>query len=270
MDLYLRERPLSARFLIRKAGDMLDAFFSPICPPVVITFWCDVFLWCFPHVPYLGTHCHCPSPGHLRTFSNLPAILPASALFPYSLFSMLHPDGLSRRLIRPFHALHKASNSSLCLWRKAVLICLVLRPFLISPQPPFPVSLVITPLSHIVSRHTEPLPTLLPPTSLQQHGVPLPVFTNPSFPQWPGTYWVCICWVNKWMISMWPHGPGTPHIPSRSTQDPLLGWTVELLPQRELCEEEVCVALFHLKIPLFHIVQAFPHFNLQEIWNQNI
>lgn len=214
MDLYLRERPLSARFLIRKAGDMLDAFFSPIWPPVVITFWYDVFLWCFPHVPCLGTHCHYPSPGHLRTFSNLPAILPASALFPYSLFSMLHPDGLSRRLIRPCHALHKASNSSLCLWRKAVLICLVLRPFRISPQPPFPVSLVTTPLSHIVCRHTEPLPTLLPPTSLPQHGGPLPVFTNPSFPQWPGTYWVCICWVNKWMndlsVAPWAGHPAHP------------------------------------------------------------
>lgn len=241
-----------------------------VLPPYLPPSSHHILMWCFPHVPYLGTHCHYPGPGHLRTFSNLPAILPVSALFPYSLFSMLHPDGLSRRLIRPCHALHKASNSSLCLWRKAVLICLVLRPFFISPQPPFLVSLVITPLSHIVFRHTEPLPTLLPPTSLPQHGVPLPVVTNPSCPQWLGTYWVCICWVNKWVISVWPHGPGTPHTPSCSTRDPLLGWTVELPPQLELCEDEVRVALFRLKIPLSRIVQAFPHYNLQEIWNQNI
>lgn len=53
------------------------------------------------------------------------------------------------------------------------MTCSGWRPFLISPWLPFPVSPLVTPLAHTVSRHAEPLwgcfyklfsPTLLPPT----------------------------------------------------------------------------------------------------------
>lgn len=141
-------------------------------------------LWCFPHTPV-----------SLSTVTTLaqgpPSYSSCLSFVPLQSVSMLHPDGLSGRLVRPRHALCDASESSLCLWRKPVLIGLVRRPFLSPAQPACRVSAVVTPLSHI-GTFPALCPPHLSPVFTPTRG-PLPILTNPSCPQYPGTYRVYIC-----------------------------------------------------------------------------